>query len=630
MTIAGRAPLLVSKPRWGLALVACLWPLSCRGPNSADTHTSRAPSTSPASNVTRGDFAGSRACAGCHSDIYERWQQSPMHRMTRRMSHGQARAPFDGSQFRFKNDLATMVSRAGQHYMQLRSAKYGSSWFRITKVIGGRYREDYAGVQVPTPEAGAPGSGEERILPVSYLLFDNTWRYKGYSVMSPERDGLKRGLAWRKSCIFCHNTAPWLSLYYDELYGVGAPTYQGAASLKLPAERRLSYTINDTAGFEHAIRQEVELLAELPAEGDSVEALLEEAAAHTKAHFSEEHLIEIGIGCEACHGGSLAHSRDPLDVRPSFTPTGSFLQTTTSSGRPVPAALAQSHSCAKCHTVLFSRYPFTWEGGERGFSPGGSSMNSGEARDFLLGGCTSELGCASCHDPHAEDAARSLIDLQTVAGNRVCTSCHTSLESPAGLERHTHHMRDSAGSACIACHMPKKNVGLDYELTRYHRIGSPTDKQRVEADRPLECALCHTEKSVLELVESMETLWNKSYDRQRLQRLYGRDLRHNALRATLEHGKPHEQVVAIALYGQAEQAVKSDATELLLAQLAHEFPLLRFFARKALEQVTGVPLALDMHAPGHALRDAARRALAQSGPGLAPPPAKGKTPDAPD
>jgi predicted CXXCH cytochrome family protein len=626
MTNDGRATISGSKALRGMALAACVWTLSCRGPNSADTHATRAVESEPASNVTRQDFAGSQACAGCHPAIYDRWQNSPMHRMTRRMSRGEARAPFDGSQFRFKDDIATMVTRTGQHYMHLQSAKYGSSWFRITKVIGGRYREDYAGVQVPAPEATAPGAGEERILPVSYLLFDNTWRYKGYSVMSPERDGLKRGLAWRKSCIFCHNTAPWFSLYYDELYGVGAPTYQGAASLKLPSERRLSYTIADTHGFEHAVRQEIELLAQRPAEGDSVEALLEEAALQTKAHFSEQHLVEIGIGCEACHGGSRAHSQAPGNVLPSYTPESSFLRTTTTAGTTVPAALAQSHSCAKCHTVLFSRYPFTWEGGERGFSPGGSSMNSGEARDFLLGGCTAELGCASCHDPHAEDAAHKLEELQTVAGNRVCTSCHTSLSSPAQLERHTHHSQQSTGSACVACHMPKKNVGLNYELTSYHRIGSPTDTERVEGDRPIECALCHTEMSVLDLIESMETLWNKRYDRTRLQQLYGRDLRQNAVRATLEHGKPHEQVVAIALLGGAG---RQDTTELLLAQLAHEFPLLRFFARHALEQVTGMPLELDMHAPGHVLRDTARRALAQRA-GDVPPPAQGNANDALD
>ena len=60
--------------------------------------------------------------------------------------------------------------------------------------------------------------------------------------------------------------------------------------------------------------------------------------------------------------------------------------------------------------------------------------------------------------------------------------------------------------------MPRKNMGLGYDLTRYHRIGSPDRPGRVERDRPLECALCHVD-SVGELVGSMERWWGKRYDR---------------------------------------------------------------------------------------------------------------------
>ena len=99
--------------------------------------------------------------------------------------------------------------------------------------------------------------------------------------------------------------------------------------------------------------------------------------------------------------------------------------------------------------------------------------------------------------------------------------------------------------------MAKKNMGLDYALIRYHRIGSPTDPRRVLGDRPLECALCHADRSVEELVSTMERWWGKRYDRAALRALYGDDLTVNALRATLALGKPHEQAVAIAVLGQS-------------------------------------------------------------------------------
>ena len=55
-----------------------------------------------------------------------------------------------------------------------------------------------------------------------------------------------------------------------------------------------------------------------------------------------------------------------------------------------------NHTCAKCHTVLFTHYPWTWEGGERKERmPGGSSISSGEGRDFQLGGCSSQMACTT-------------------------------------------------------------------------------------------------------------------------------------------------------------------------------------------------------------------------------------------
>ncbi len=38
------------------------------------------------------------------------------------------------------------------------------------------------------------------------------------------------------------------------------------------------------------------------------------------------------------------------------------------------------------------------------------------------------------------------------------------------------------------------------DVLRDHRIGSPTEPSRVAGDRPLECTLCHTDKSVESLV----------------------------------------------------------------------------------------------------------------------------------
>src|SRR5205085_1361725 len=155
-----------------------------------------------------------------------------------------------------------------------------------------------------------------------------------------------------------------------------------------------------------------------------------------------------------------------------------------------------------------------------------------------------------------------LRNLATPSGNAVCTPCHGDLAETARLRAHAHHDPAGAGGSCVACHMSRKNMGLDGTLTRYHRIGSPTDAARVPGDRPLECALCHADRSVRDLVDRMETWWPVRYPRQRLEDLYG-SLDANVMRATLERGKPHERAVAVAVLGEtgARDAVPAIARE---------------------------------------------------------------------
>jgi hypothetical protein len=155
--------------------------------------------------------------------------------------------------------------------------------------------------------------------------------------------------------------------------------------------------------------------------------------------------------------------------------------------------------------------------------------------------------------------------------------------------------------------MPKKNMGLDYELTRYHRIGSPTDRERVEGDRPLECALCHGDRSVEQMVATMERWWGKRYDRAALRELYGHDLRVGVLRATLLGGKPHERAVAAVA---AADAGRKDLIPAVAHALSDEYPLVRHYVHQALERLAGEPVPLDMNASGSSQEAQALRWLA--------------------
>jgi predicted CXXCH cytochrome family protein len=496
-----------------------------------------------------------------------------MHRMTRDAHDASVRAPFDGTRWRFKSDAVLLESRGADRFVRVEPALGAAKTYRLTRVLGGRTREDFVGVDVNN-------GGDEMVLPVSFVFATAQLRYKGYSVMVHERSSLQAGPIWSRTCIFCHNTIPELDRLLAAIGGPRGHPYQGeTVDPWLPKNRRANAHVLDERAFAQVASAEVSLLVGRKLELGKTAPEVAFAAIDTlRSAFDGSALLEVGIGCEACHGGAREHVRDP-SLRPSFTPVAPWLDFALPGGN----AQAQVRVCARCHQVLFSRYPFTWEGGRRTAGAGGSHINSGEARDFLLGGCAGALSCTACHDPHGGDDPAKVRSLTTTAGNPICTACHTELRDRGRLQAHAHHNPDGAGGACIACHMARKNMGLDGVLTRYHRIGSPTDPARVLGDRPLECALCHVDRTVRALVETMESWWPVRYPRQRLEELYG-SLDVSAMRATLEHGKPHERAVAIAMVGEARDR---GAAALVARDLLSDYPLVREWAKRALESILG-------------------------------------------
>jgi predicted CXXCH cytochrome family protein len=595
--------------RWPLfVLAAVLLAAGIAGCARESTPSSLSPGARPSagpgtvgSNVRFADYAGSAVCARCHASEAASWGRSPMHNMTREARTAEIKGPFDGTVYHFQNDTALLQRAGADRFVTLSSKRFGGGIYRVTRVIGGRHREDYAGVPVAAVREGAPAVGdptEEVVLPISYLLGSRTLRYKGYSVMVKERDGLRAGPVWNQTCIFCHNTVPYLSTVLGALEGSGKreAVYQGeVVDPLLPPQLRATYAVTDPRALGEALHDEIARL------GGSGTPSLRGAITTTRSRFRAKHLVEVGIGCESCHLGARDHVRDPMRL-PSFEPVSPAFAVRLPShapppapGRPEPNAKASERAatlnrvCARCHQVLFSGYDPTWEGGSRRGSPGGSHINSGEARDMILGACASKLACVDCHDPHAADAAAGLATLEPAKEDALCARCHQDLAAPDALRAHSHHDPGGAGARCVACHMPRKNLSLDGRLSRYHRIGSPTDPAKVLLDRPLECALCHVDKPARVLVQTMESWWKKSYERGALEKLYG-SLDANVILATAERGKPHEQAVAFFLLG--ERRVKA-AAPVLTGQLTHPYPLVRGYAQRALEAISGHALPID-------------------------------------
>ncbi|MFO0658627.1 MAG: hypothetical protein U0165_02155 [Polyangiaceae bacterium] len=77
-----------------------------------------------------------------------------------------------------------------------------------------------------------------------------------------------------------------------------------------------------------------------------------------------------------------------------------------------------------------------------------------------------------------------------------------------------------------------------------------------------------------------------------MSRLYG-SLDSQPLLATLSLGKPHEQAVSMFLLGESKNR---RAVEGIAPHLLHGRPILRYYARGALEKILGEKAPLDVHA----------------------------------
>lgn len=221
-------------------------------------------------------------------------------------------------------------------------------------------------------------------------------------------------------------------------------------------------------------------------------------------------VAEWNVGCERCHGPGSEHVAHPT--------RGNILN---------PARMeyvAASDTCIQCHSQgrplnnpIEGRY-YDWP---VGYQAGGNLQDFWKLEDHTLGETTFThypdgtahknrmqgndfvqsvmyrrgVTCFSCHDVHGTENYAQL----RKPADQICLDCHgpQSLNGPrtGTLEEHTHHKKGSAGSSCIACHMPKIETTIADVKVRAHTFAfitpAMTDKYKI----PNPCTLCHTDKS---------------------------------------------------------------------------------------------------------------------------------------
>jgi predicted CXXCH cytochrome family protein len=219
---------------------------------------------------------------------------------------------------------------------------------------------------------------------------------------------------------------------------------------------------------------------------------------------------EWNVGCEQCHGAGSDHAASPKlfnilnPARQNFVQANDTCITCHSQGQPLgnpikgkfydwPVGYHAGLNLSdywKLEEHKLGETTFTH------FPDGTAHKNRMQGNDFVQSLMYNRgVTCFSCHDPHGTKNEAML----RKPVNEICAACHSpgSQNGPhtATLEQHTHHAANSAGSQCVACHMPKiqpELPGGPFIASHTFHFVTPADTASMQI--PNACNTCHKDK----------------------------------------------------------------------------------------------------------------------------------------
>ena len=220
---------------------------------------------------------------------------------------------------------------------------------------------------------------------------------------------------------------------------------------------------------------------------------------------------EWNIGCEKCHGPGSEHAASPRKdniVNPAkldFVRANDVCIQCHSQGRPLTNPIGGKYYDGAVGFLPGQRLADVWQLEDRKFGQqdfyyfqdGTAHKNRMQGNDFSQSVMYHRgVRCFDCHDVHSDRYESDLIS--PVANNDLCLHCHgpDTLQGPhMQVAEHTHHAAGSAGSQCIACHMPQIEVTLGDQYVAAHtfRFISPRLTQQFNIPNP--CNTCHKDKT---------------------------------------------------------------------------------------------------------------------------------------
>ena len=236
-------------------------------------------------------------------------------------------------------------------------------------------------------------------------------------------------------------------------------------------------------------------------------------------------VTEWNVGCEKCHGPGSEHAKEPTaanivnPARLAYVAANDTCIQCHSQGQPLQNPIEGKYYDWPVGFDMTKKLSDHWKLEEHKlgetsfthFSDGTAHKNRMQGNDYVGSQMYAHgVTCFTCHDAHGTTNNASL----RKPAQQLCLDCHGP-KSPSGphaltLEQHTHHKADSAGSECIACHMPKIAQTIGDVNVRSHtfKFVSPakTDSEKI----PNACNVCHTDKPTAWASDALKTWTDRS------------------------------------------------------------------------------------------------------------------------
>ena len=398
------------------------------------------------------DFLGVEACATCHAAQYAAWRRSTHGRAGGKPAPGLVIAPFNGAPIRFADAVVTATATGAEYRFTVLRAGSPPVALRIDGVIGGGHMMG-GGTQGFVSRFG---DGTVRFLPFEFV----------------RREG---GGVW-----FCNTNSRskrgWIPI---------TPQVRLAECGDWPPTR----VLGDVTRYANC----------QACHGSQIVAAFDTTQRRYATRFTA-----LSINCESCHGPGRRHVE--------FARSGELGRSADIGMRSL-AALDKDASlevCFRCHALKDVLQPGYLPGrplaeyyslglpqlGEHPLFPDGRVRTFAYQETQRFSDCyrNGSMRCVDCHDPHSQ-AYRDVngMPLRDRFSDGQCTSCHPSKAEHS--ETHTHHPAGSAGSRCVACHMPYLQEPEVGHAIRYARSDHTIPIPRPAADEAegvtSACRQCH-------------------------------------------------------------------------------------------------------------------------------------------